>query len=86
MSATRSILALALVCLAAPATFAQQRPAAPAAPVAAPAAAAMRSAPISNIAYEVTFDSATASSRSLRVAMRFDAAAGGGPVLLSLPA
>jgi predicted metalloprotease with PDZ domain len=86
MSATRSILALALVCLAAPATFAQQRPAAPAAPVAAPAAAAMRSAPITNIAYEVTFDSATASSRSLRVAMRFDAAAGGGPVLLSLPA
>ncbi|MGH7519248.1 MAG: hypothetical protein ACREOC_17580 [Gemmatimonadales bacterium] len=61
---------------------AQQRPAAaPASPV-----PPTRSAPISNVAYEVTFDSASASTRTLRVAMTFDVAAGGGgPVLLSLP-
>jgi predicted metalloprotease with PDZ domain len=60
----------------------QQRPAAVAP---APAAAPLRSAAISNIGYEVTFDSATARTRSLRVAMSFDVAPGGGSVLLSLP-
>jgi predicted metalloprotease with PDZ domain len=57
--------------------IAQQRPAA--------VPAALRSAPISNIAYEVTFDSTTARTRSLRIAMSFDAPAGNDPVLLSLP-
>src|SRR5688500_2490440 len=44
-----------------------------------------RSAPISNIRYEVTFDRATAPTRRLRVATTFDVD-GSGPVLLSLPA
>ncbi len=88
MSASRSNLVRPLACALAlspglPAfalhAVAQQRTAAPAAP------AALRSAPISNVAYEVTFDSATASTRTLRVAMTFDAASGAGPVLLSLP-
>jgi predicted metalloprotease with PDZ domain len=80
MSVFRSGLALILAAtLALPAT-AQQRPSAVAA-----AAGAQRSAAISNVAYEVTFDSTTASTRSLRVAMSFDVAAGRDPVLLSLP-
>jgi predicted metalloprotease with PDZ domain len=45
-----------------------------------------RSAPISNIRYDVTFDSATALRRTIRVAMSFDIAAGKDPVLLSVPA
>src|ERR687892_87930 len=45
----------------------------------------LRSAPISNIRYEVTFDRATAPTRRLRVATAFDVD-GSGPVLLSLPA
>ena len=47
-------------------------------------AATLRSAPISNVRYEVTFDSATARDRSIHVAMTFDAASTA-PVLLSLP-
>ncbi len=78
MSAVRSILALTLALAPAGAPAGQQRPA-PAAP------AVSRSAPISNVAYEVTFDSASASARTIRVAMSFDGAAGAGPVLLSLP-
>ena len=50
-----------------------------------PAAGQQRSAPISNIRYEVTFDSALAQSRTIGVAMSFTAA-GPGDVLLSLPA
>ena len=42
------------------------------------------SAPIGNIRYEVTFDSATAASRTLRVAMTFTPQ-GSGAVILSLP-
>jgi predicted metalloprotease with PDZ domain len=54
-------------------------------PLAAQAAsAALRSAPVTNVRYEVTFDSATAQRRTLRVAMSFDAASSA-PVLLSLP-
>lgn len=49
------------------------------------AGAPPRSAPISNVRYEVTFDRAAAASRRLRVAMTFDVD-GPGPVLLSLPA
>jgi predicted metalloprotease with PDZ domain len=51
---------------------AQQTPAAPV------------SAPLGNIRYEITFDSITAQSRSLQVAMSFDVT-GPGPVLLSFP-
>jgi predicted metalloprotease with PDZ domain len=43
-----------------------------------------RSAPISNIRYELTFDSATARERTVGVSMSFDVS-GKGPVLLSLP-
>ncbi|MEO8575207.1 MAG: PDZ domain-containing protein [Gemmatimonadales bacterium] len=50
-----------------------------------PAAAQQRSAPISKVRYDVTFDSALAQSRTIGVAMSFTAA-GPGEVLLSLPA
>jgi len=43
------------------------------------------SAPLTNLRYEVTFDSATAKARTLKVAMSFNVA-GPGPVLLSIPA
>ena len=46
---------------------------------------AAQSAPLSNLRYEITFDSTTAETRTLKVAMTFDVA-GSGPVLLSLPA
>ncbi len=59
-------------------------PAPPPAPARGPAAA-VRSAPIAGIRYEITFDSATAQSRTLKVAMSFDVAGGSEPVLLSLP-
>ena len=58
-----------------------------AAAIAIPAAAQTqtpRSIPISSIRYDVTFDSTTASSRTIRVAMTFDAAQTGN-VILSLP-
>jgi len=47
--------------------------------------AQQRSIPISHIRYDVTFDSATASSRTIGVAMTF-ATSSAGTVLLSLPA
>ena len=65
-----------LVALA-PAVQAQQKTPAP--------PPALRSAPISNIRYDLTFDSATASRRTITVAMSFEVG-GTGPVLLSLPA
>jgi len=43
------------------------------------------SAPLTNVRYEVTFDSATAQRRMLKVAMTFDVT-GTSPVLLSIPA
>ncbi|HUR94216.1 MAG TPA: PDZ domain-containing protein [Gemmatimonadales bacterium] len=49
------------------------------------AAPAPRSAPLANVRYEVSFDSTTAVTRTLKVAMSFDVA-GPGPVLLSFPA
>jgi predicted metalloprotease with PDZ domain len=55
---------------------AQQRAAVP--PVA-------QSAPITNLRYELTFDSTTARERIIKVALSFDVG-GAGPVLLSLPA
>ena len=54
----------------------QKKPAAP---------AVSRSAPITSVRYDLTFDSTTASRRTINVAMSFDVA-GTGPVLLSLPA
>ena len=51
----------------------------------APGPAAARSAPITNIRYDLTFDSTTARDRTIKVAMSFDVG-GTGPVLLSLPA
>ena len=50
----------------------------------AASSAALVSAPIRNVRYEVTFDSATARRRSLHVEMSFDASSTA-PVLLSLP-
>src|SRR5262245_41103355 len=44
-----------------------------------------RSAPLTKLRYEITFDSTTAQTRTIKVAMDFDVA-GPGPVLLSLPA
>ncbi|HEU5169852.1 MAG TPA: PDZ domain-containing protein [Gemmatimonadales bacterium] len=70
---------LALLAAAITPLAAQQRAAAP------PAPAALRSAPISAIRYEVTFDSTTARTRTIGVATSFDVAARGGAVLLSLP-
>jgi len=46
---------------------------------------APRSAPLNNLRYEITYDSAAAQSRSIAVTMSFDVA-GPGPVLLSVPA
>jgi predicted metalloprotease with PDZ domain len=45
----------------------------------------LRSAPLSNIRYEVSFDRGSAATRRIRVATTFDVE-GQGPVLLSLPA
>lgn len=45
----------------------------------------IQSAPVSNVRYGVTFDSASAASRLLKVTMAFDVA-GAAPVILSLPA
>jgi predicted metalloprotease with PDZ domain len=50
-----------------------------------PAPAPAVSAPITNLHYELTFDSVTARQRSVKVAVSFDVT-GKGPVLLSLPA
>jgi predicted metalloprotease with PDZ domain len=51
----------------------------------APPAPTPTSAPLTNLRYEITFDSTTAQTRTLQVGMSFDVA-GPGPVLLSLPA
>jgi predicted metalloprotease with PDZ domain len=70
----RAAAALAAACMLPPAALAQRQ--------AAPAAA--RSAPVSNIRYEVAFDSAAAARRALRVGVTLDVG-GPGPVLLSFP-
>jgi predicted metalloprotease with PDZ domain len=69
------VLALALLLTFTSTLFGQQNPPTPAAP---------RSVPISNIRYDLTFDSTTAADRTIKVAMSFDVG-GKGPVLLSLP-
>jgi predicted metalloprotease with PDZ domain len=73
------LLTACSLCLAASASGQAQQRGAP------PAPAAVRSAPISNLRYELTFDSAMAAQRTLKVAVTFDVA-GPGPVLLSFPA
>jgi predicted metalloprotease with PDZ domain len=65
----RVAIVLGAVCIGASTAGAQ--------PAAAPA--------VTNIRYELTFDSSTASRRTVRVAMHFDVSAAG-PVLLSIPA
>jgi predicted metalloprotease with PDZ domain len=79
MTAIASLRAAALAVVSMlPAPAHAQRQAA-AAPVPA------RSAPVANLRYEVTFDSASAARRTLRVAVTFNVS-GPGPVLLSFPA
>ena len=73
---------LMLLCASAGAAAAQR----PQPPRKAAAPAAPRSAPISNIRYDITFDSATALRRTIQVAMSFDVGTGTAPVLLSVPA
>jgi predicted metalloprotease with PDZ domain len=84
-SLRRSLIlpAIGLILLAgARGTAAQARP--PAAPTAAGASEPI-SAPISNVRYGVTFNSATARVRAIQVSMTFDVTTAA-PVLLSLPA
>lgn len=72
-----AVLSCGLVVTLTPGVRAQgKKTAAPPAPL---------SAPITNLRYDLTFDSATARQRSIRVALSFEVA-GPGPVLLSLPA
>ncbi|HSU14604.1 PDZ domain-containing protein [Longimicrobium sp.] len=71
---------LAVATLLVPSIIAAQ----PGASNTATSAATLRSAPISNIRYEVTFTAQTAKDRSMHVDMTFDAASTS-PVLLSLP-
>ena len=73
----RAAAMLAAVCLLPAAALAQRQAAA--APVPA------RSAPLANLRYEVTFDSASAAQRTLKVTVTFDVG-GAGHVLLSFPA
>jgi predicted metalloprotease with PDZ domain len=61
------------------APLAAQKPTTPAGP------AALRSAPLTNLRYDVTFDSASAARRTIKVGFAADVG-GTGPVLLSLPA
>jgi predicted metalloprotease with PDZ domain len=73
----RAAAMLAAVCMLPAAAFAQRQAAA--APVPA------RSAPLANLRYELTFDSASAAQRTLKVTVTFDVG-GPGHVLLSFPA
>jgi len=71
------LLTLSLWCAAGVTAAGAQRAPAPARPP--------RSAPLANLRYELSFDSASAAERTIRVALSFDVA-GPGPVLLSFPA
>ncbi len=75
----RSALVCAVLGALVPAAARAQQQRTPAAPAAA------QSAPITNLRYDLTFDSTTASRRAINVAVSFDVA-GPGAVLLSLPA
>jgi predicted metalloprotease with PDZ domain len=81
MTLSRIALVVATVMLGGTGGLAAQRTRAPAAAPATPT----RSAPITGIRYDVTFDSATAQHRTLQVAMSFDVGQGKDPVLLSVP-
>jgi predicted metalloprotease with PDZ domain len=72
-------LGAGLLLLLSPAPLAAQKTATPAAP------ATPRSAPLTNLRYDVTFDSAGAARRTIKVGFAADVG-GTGPVLLSLPA
>jgi predicted metalloprotease with PDZ domain len=72
----RSTLTCALILIGS-STDAQQKT--------APSPPPVQSAPITNLRYELTFDSTTARQRTIKVAMSFDVG-GQAPVLLSLPA
>ncbi len=73
----RTLSSLFLISIASTGLLAAQK--APAAP------APLRSAPIANVAYDVTFNRDLAKQRTMSVTMSFDAS-GTSPVLLSLPA
>lgn len=73
----RNMIPCAVLMLLAPSMQGQQRKTV--------TSAATRSAAVTNVHYNLTLDSATASRRTIQVAMSF-AVAGPGPVLLSLPA
>jgi predicted metalloprotease with PDZ domain len=75
--ALRLTLTCALILIGGPAARAQQRT--------TPAPGPAQSAPITNLRYELAFDSTTARQRMIKVAMSFDIG-GEGAVLLSLPA
>ena len=76
IASLRAAAVLAAATLPAPLPAQQQAPAKPAAPA--------RSVPVSNLRYEVTFDSATAQRNVIAVAVSFDVAEKGA-VLLSFP-
>jgi hypothetical protein len=73
----RTLFSLSLVSVATAGMLAAQRT--PAVPV------PLRSAPIANVSYEVTFNRELAKRRAMSVTMTFDVS-GTQPVLLSLPA
>ena len=77
-SLVRGVLASTLLALLFSGAEAQQKKP-------APAAAATSSAPITNLRYDLTLDSANAAAHTIKVAMSFDVT-GPGTVLLSLPA
>ena len=80
---TGSRIATSMLLLLCTTPLAAQRAAPAAKP--APAPATTRSAPLANLKYDVTFDSASATRRTIKVGLAFDVS-GAGPVLLSLPA
>jgi predicted metalloprotease with PDZ domain len=81
----RVVTLAGVAALAHSAALAAQRPRPTARPP-APATPPLRSAPVGNVRYDVTFDSTTARARTIKVAMTFEAPGGRDPVLLSLPA
>jgi predicted metalloprotease with PDZ domain len=81
MTSSRLALLAGTIALSGPGALSAQRSHAPV----AASATTPRSAPITGIRYDVTFDSATAQHRTIQVAMSFEVGSGKEPVLLSLP-
>ncbi len=77
LASVRAATILAALSLVSTTSIAQQRSAPPPAPA--------RSAPVANVRYEVTFDSAAAARRTLKVTVTLDVG-GPGNLLLSFPA